>query len=301
MKKNSCMYLVADISLLVVAAIWGLTFVTVKNAIAILPPFAFNYYRFSLASLIMLVFALPYLKSLNRATVKAGILLGIMLFAGYSLQTLGLLYTSASNAGFITGLSVVLVPFLSMILTQEKPELPVLGGAVSAAIGLALIAGGNLGNFNLGDLLVLCCAVSFALHILFVGKYSALYSTIWLVTLQIGTVAVLSGLSTFYFEAGANNFVPAVWSALIITALFATCLAFFIQNYMQRFTSPGHTAIILASEPVFSALFSVWLLQETLTAKTIWGGLFIVAGMLCAEIKLPARQNQSFSAQSEQE
>ncbi|NLZ92838.1 MAG: DMT family transporter [Firmicutes bacterium] len=304
MTKVTRMYLLADVSLLAVAAIWGLTFVTVKNAIAILPPFAFNFYRFGLATLVMLIFALPTVKKLNKETVRAGIILGIMLFTGYSLQTLGLLYTTASNAGFITGLSVVLVPIFSIVSSQEKPELPVLIGAVSATIGLGLIAGGNFGNFNIGDILVLCCAVSFALHILYVGKYSALYSTIWLVTLQIGTVALLSGLCTFFFERGTNSFVPSVWLELIITALFATCFAFFVQNYMQRFTSPSHTAIILTTEPVFSVLFSVLLLQETLTAGAAWGGLLIVVGMLCSEIKVSPRNKLGkapLSTQGEQE
>jgi drug/metabolite transporter (DMT)-like permease len=277
--------LLADGSLVVVAAIWGLTFVTVKNAIVLLPPFGFNFYRFTLASLVMLVFALPRCRCISKSTIPAGLLLGVFLFAGYSFQTVGLVYTTASHAGFITGLSVIFVPLISVFLTRKFPGTGLIVGVVFATAGLALLSASDLSSLNIGDILVLFCALSFALHIIFVGKYSRHHSTVWLVTLQIATVAILSGITSFFFEAGANQFVPAVWPALIITALLATCLAFFMQNYMQRFTSPSHTAIIFTTEPVFAAIFAVWLLKETLHANAYWGGALILLGMLLAELR----------------
>lgn len=276
-------YLFADGALIGVAAIWGLTFVTVKNAIILLPPFSFNFYRFSLAALVMLLFALPQWKNVNTSTVKAGLLLGFFLFAGYSFQTVGLLYTTASNAGFITGLSVVFVPLIGTFLSRQLPGSGIMFGAVCATVGLAFLSAGDMNRFNTGDVLIFFCAVSFALHIIFVGKYSPHHSTVWLVTWQIAAVAVLSGISALFFEPGVNQFVPAVWPALIITALLATCLAFFTQNYMQRLTSPSHTAIIFTTEPVFAAIFAVWLLQETLHIRAYWGGALILTGMLLSE------------------
>jgi drug/metabolite transporter (DMT)-like permease len=278
-------FLLADGSLLGVAAVWGLTFVTVKNAIILLPPFSFNFYRFSLATLVMLLFALFKCKSMSKSTMKAGLLLGVFLFAGYSFQTAGLLYTTASNAGFITGLSVVFVPLIGIFMLRQWPGPGVIIAVVCATAGLALFSVGESYSLNFGDILVLFCAVSFALHIIFVGKYSRHHSTVWLVTWQIAAVAVLSGISALLFETGMNKFVPAVWPALIITALLATCLAFFAQNYMQRFTSPSHTAIIFTSEPVFAAFFAVWLLQETLTSRAYLGGALILTGMLLAEFR----------------
>jgi drug/metabolite transporter (DMT)-like permease len=285
LKQKRHLLLLADAALLLVAAVWGLTFVTVKNAINLLPPFTFNFYRFALAAVVMGAFALPRRRELTKAAVKAGVLLGIFLFLGYSFQTFGLLYTTASNAGFITGLSVIFVPLFSTLINKEKPGGGVISGALCAAAGLALISGFGVTEFNVGDLLVLCCAFSFALHIIYVGKFTALYSTVWLVALQIGVVAVCSGFFSLFLESDSNTFQPAVWPALIITALFATSFAFFVQNYMQRFTSPSHTAIILTSEPVFSAVFSVLLLQESLTPYAYWGGALIVLGMLLSEVK----------------
>lgn len=295
MSKDWRKLLLADGTLIGVAAIWGLTFVTVKNAIELMPPFTFNFYRFTLATLVMLVFALPRCRCVHKSTIPAGLLLGLFLFAGYSLQTVGLLYTTASHAGFITGLSVVFVPLISTFLTRRFPGGGVIAGALFATAGLALLSG-NLSRLNIGDILVLFCALSFALHIIFVGKYSRDHSTVWLVTLQIGTVAVLSGISSFFFETGANQFVSASWPALVITALLATCLAFFMQNYMQKFTTPNHTAIIFTTEPVFAAVFAVWLLNESLHAMAYWGGGLILAGMLMAEfpsLRLPSTKEKS--------
>ncbi len=277
--------LLADGSLLLVAAIWGLTFVTVKNAIILLPPFNFNFYRFSLASVIMLLFALPYFNSVQKSTLRAGFLLGVLLFSGYSFQTVGLLYTTASNAGFITGLSVVFVPLIGIIMNRQFPAPGVLIGSLFALLGLLMLSVFSLEIICFGDMLILCCALSFALHIIFVGRYASAHPTVWLVTFQIATVALLSGIATALFETGSYAHVSEVWLALMITAILATCLAFFTQNYMQRFTTPNHTAIIFTTEPVFAAFFAVWLLQESLTANTYLGGALILAGMLLAEIR----------------
>lgn len=285
MNKEWQSFLLADGSLVGVAAVWGLTFVTVKNAIILLPPFSFNFYRFSLATLVMLLFTLPRSKGINKSTIRAGLWLGVLLFSGYSFQTVGLLYTSASHAGFITGLSVVFVPLIGTFISRQWPGTGIIIGVICATTGLAFFSAGQLFHFNFGDILVLFCAVSFALHIIYVGKYSPHHSTLWLVTWQIATVAMLSGITALFFEPRVNGLVSAVWPALIITALFATCLAFFMQNYMQRFTSPSHTAIIFTTEPVFAAFFAVWLLQETLPSKAYWGGTFIVAGMLLSEFR----------------
>jgi drug/metabolite transporter (DMT)-like permease len=305
LKKKTYLFLLADLSLLLVAAVWGLTFVTVKNAIALLPPFSFNFYRFSLAALVMIAIALLKGEKLRLQTVQAGLLVGFFLFNGYSFQTVGLAYTTAANAGFLTGLSVVLVPIVTVVLTRRRPQAGVMAGAACAACGLAVLSLADLAGFSAGDLLVLCCALFFALHIVFVGRFSPHHPTVWLVAVQIATVAVLSGLSGLLLEGGIQKPVVAeTGTALLITALFATCLAFFTQNYMQRFTSPGHTAIIFASEPVFTAFFAVLLLRETLLPNTYLGGALIVAGMLLAELGnffRPAKRQEANAGQKHNE
>ncbi|MCL4424570.1 MAG: DMT family transporter [Firmicutes bacterium] len=289
----------ADFLLLVVALIWGSTFVIVKEAIVFLPPFIFLAWRFALAFLTLLPLTWRHLKGDFRQALPAGIILGLFLFAGYAFQTLGLQFTTPARAGFITGLSVVLVPLLGAHFLGEKPGLYPSLGAFLAFVGLALLSlGGGYFSFSLGDLLVLLCAVSFALHILWVGRFSARFDPYLLTTLQIGLVALLAAALTpleLHHSPLAGQLpspqsvgVEGIWlkigGALLLTGTLATSLAFLLQNSLQRFTTPTHTALIFATEPVFAALSSYLLSGEVLPAQGLLGGGLVVMGMLLAEV-----------------
>lgn len=276
----------ADFSLLMVALIWGLTFVTVKNAIADMAPFTFIAIRFAVAFVFMALFCFKRLQKINQRELLSCVLVGIFLFFGYSFQTLGLQYTTASNAGFITGLSVVLVPMIVSVANRRLPSPLIILGAVLACIGMGLMTLNEGYNYNYGDILVLGCAVSFALHIVLVARYSSIIDATLLTTIQIGTVAVLSGLSALIFEANIPiQFTRDVWIGLLTTAIPATSLAFFIQTWSQRFTTPMHTAIILATEPVFSGIFGYLLLHEVLGPRGLWGAALVLAGMVISEVR----------------
>ncbi|WP_366924075.1 DMT family transporter [Metallumcola ferriviriculae] len=275
----------ADLLLLIVALIWGLTFVSVKNALVDIGPYTFNAIRFGIAFIFMGLFSGRKLRQINKKSLSAGMTVGMVLFAGYSFQTIGLQYTTASNAGFITGLSVVMVPLFARLLFKRTANRYAILGAITAAAGLGLLSLSLPLAVNLGDLLVLFCAASFALHIVFVGRYSPNHDTMVLVVIQIGTVAILSGLSALVWEGQAVHFTANVIWGLIITAIPATALAYLIQNWAQKFTTETRTAIILSMEPVFAALFALILLHEALGVKDISGGLLVLAGMLLAELK----------------
>ncbi|MDD2499127.1 MAG: DMT family transporter [Desulfitobacteriaceae bacterium] len=279
----------ADLALLFVAAIWGATFVTVKNALADITPFYFNALRFSLAALILGVISWRKLPRLNKSLIASGSLIGFFLFAGYSFQTIGLQYTSASNAGFITGLSVVLVPFFSIYFSKKAPSLEATLGALMAAVGLGLLSLDETLHINTGDFLVFLCAISFALHIIFVGRYSPVHDTFLLVTIQVAAVAVLSSFGAFFFEPPLPALTGQVWVALLITAILATVVAFLVQNWMQKFTTPTRTAIILSMEPVFGALFAFLLLGEILSTQDWFGSSLVFLGMILAEVPLKKR------------
>ena len=182
----------ADLSLLFVALIWGATFVLVQNAIAFLEPQSFNVVRFTLAAILLglwlLFFEKDQLKKLDRKLILSGIMLGFFLFIGYAFQTLGLLYTTSSKAGFITGLSVVLVPLLMIGILKQRPSINSIAGVSAATAGLYLLTMSDVSSLNIGDGLVLICAAGFALHIVFTGKYSSSYPTLLLTTVQIATV-----------------------------------------------------------------------------------------------------------------
>lgn len=276
--------LFADLALVFVTLVWGATFVSVKEAIKYIEPYYFLAIRFAIATLIMLAVTNKRLRKLTAAALTKGVLIGIVLFAGYAFQTFGLQITTASNTGFITGLSVVLVPIFLTVITRKPPGLMAVLGVISATVGLGLLTINDELRFNYGDMLVLFCAVSYGLHILLLGKFSPDNDPFIIATVQIATVTVISFFAALIKETAptAATFNTQVWEAILITAVFATALAFFLQTWTQKFTSPTHTAIIFTMEPVFAALFAYLLGGELFTPRQGLGAAFILAGMLAA-------------------
>jgi drug/metabolite transporter (DMT)-like permease len=290
--------IVADLSLLFVTLVWGITFVLVQNAIDFLAPFAFNGIRFSIAAVLLLVCLLlidkKQLTQLNGKIIAAGLLIGFWLFLGYVTQTIGLLYTTTSKAGFITGLSVVLVPLFSMLLLKQFPSRNAVFGVIIATIGLFFLTMTDVTGLNIGDGFVFICAISFALQIIFTGKYSSRFPTLLLTCIQIGTVAILSMLSSFIFEDWRQSFRAEnllsqdVVVALVITSVFATAIAFFIQTNFQKYTSATRVALIFAMEPVFAAITGYFWAGERLSYTAFIGCALIFLGMVLSE--LPANK-----------
>lgn len=273
----------ADLSLLLVTLVWGSTFVIVKWAIEDLPPFPFLAIRFALAFISLLPFLLLQKAHITLKNILKGAALGVFLFSGYIWQTVGLQYTTASNAGFITGLSVVIVPTLVTLTTRKFPRPSLFLGILSALAGLALLSLGDRPEFNKGDLMVLICALSFALHIFFVGRYAPQTNATVLASVQILTVSILSGIFSLLIPQPPIHFTSTVWLALLVTAVPATSLAFFVQTKMQQFTTSTHTALIFSMEPVFSAVAAFFLAGEVLTHKGLIGAGLVLGGMLIAE------------------
>ncbi|GIO04880.1 membrane protein [Brevibacillus reuszeri] len=286
----------ADITLLLIAFIWGSTFLIVQQAIASLPPNTFNAVRFTVAALfLLLILAIKspkQLKEWRRPLLKAGIILGFWLCLGYALQTVGLLYTTPSKAGFITGLSVVLVPLFSFMLMRERVKPVAVIGVILAAAGLYLLTQNQEFSFNLGDILVFGCAICFAMQIVFTGKYAPSFSALPLAIVQLGTVAVMSWIYSFFFEDWSRAFDPAiiflpeVATGLVVTSIFATALAFLAQTALQKQTSSTRVALIFALEPVFAALTSYVFIHEVLNGRQLTGCLMIFTGMILAELPI---------------
>ena len=284
----------ADLTLLIVAFIWGSTFVVVQNAISFLEPHSFNMIRFFLAALILsswlVLFRRQELKYFNKKILLSGLLLGFWLFIGYGFQTLGLTLTTSSKAGFITGLSVVLVPIFSMFFLKSKPNRNALIGVALATLGLYLLTMSGTGSINMGDFLIFICAIGFAMQIIFTGKYTKEYPTLLLTVIQISSVALFSGISAFLFENWREAFqpkiilIPDVIIALLITSVLATAFAFFAQTYFQKYTSATHTALIFAMEPVFAAITGVLWAGDIITTNQLIGSCFILIGMILAEL-----------------
>lgn len=282
----------ADLALATCALVWGTTFVLVKNALTDSSVFGFLAVRFLLAAIVMAAIFWRSLRDANTADIRAGIFLGIIMFGGYAFQTLGLLTTTPSKAAFITGSSVVLVPIFHGIFWKSKIGLTVWIGALAALGGLYFLTvpREGLGRLNGGDLLVGCCAVVFALHIVSVGHFSPKHSVGALTFYQIATTAVLSIVavpvaSITHLETPQFHASGPVLIAIIVTAIFATAFAFSIQIWAQKHTSPSHVAILFSLEPVFAGVTSYLWLGERLSGKALSGALLILAGILVAEMK----------------
>ena len=267
--------------MILVALIWGVTFVLVKNALADIGPYLFLGIRFVLAFFVLAMFSFKNIIKVELSTVAAGCLLGFFLFIGYVFQTVGLQYTSSSNAGFITGVSVVLVPIMFYIKNRSWPDWQTTITVVMAAIGLFLLSV-PAGQFVLGygDLLVLVCAFGFALHIVFVSRYSWRHNAVAITGIQIlfvGVLCLVIGLATEPLprQMGSDTIL-----AIIVTSVFATSLAFLLQNYLQKFSTPTRFAVVLTTEPVFAALAGFVWAHEILTVRAYSGAALILAAML---------------------
>jgi drug/metabolite transporter (DMT)-like permease len=294
--------LLADSTLLLVVFIWGSTFVLVQDAISFLQPFSFNALRFIMAFIILYIWFLARKKQgigFSKPLLLAGIKMGIWLFIGYAFQTFGLLYTTPAKAGFITGLSVVLVPLFSLFLLKQKPHRNAVIGVVFAAIGLYVMTAIQTSSINTGDILVFICAIGFAMHIITTSKYAGTYPALQLTLIQILTVGMLSAMFSIGTEDysrmfdGATLFQPEVLSALIITSVLATAFAFLAQTYFQSYTSPTRVALIFAMEPVFAAITSYLLISEKFTAATLTGCIMIFVGMILAELPNKPRKKDT--------
>lgn len=295
--------LLADSSLIFVALIWGATFVMVQDAVREWPVFAFLSLRFGVATLAFLPWLLwqklrqPSAPSMTPGRFGSGpagrawsvlpsIVIGLALATGYAFQTGGLMYTTPAKAGFITGLSAVIVPVGAAMFLKQPANGSTVLGVLLATLGLGLLTLNRDLTVGFGDLLVFGCAICFAAQILLVGRYASQSSAVRLATLQVATVTVATFIMSLLIEV-PRGIPPMTWNVLfaaVFTGLLATAMAFGFQASAQRFTTATHTALIFSLEPVFAALFSYLLIGEQLTGRLLVGCGLILAGMLSAEL-----------------
>jgi drug/metabolite transporter (DMT)-like permease len=280
-----------DGSLVVMTLIWGATFVVVKRALADASTLLFLTIRFGAAAFVLaLIFRTHFRKDFRAGnlgiSLRAGALAGFCLFSGYALQTLGLRYTTASKAGFLTGFTTPMVAVLSSIVYRRAPQFIEVVGVATAFLGMALMTIPS-GGFQIGggDLLVAGCAVAFAFHILTTGRFASQVDMGVFTVTQIATGAAMGAATFWWAEPVRIQWSFALIGALVVTSLFATALAFFIQTWAQRWTSPTRTALIFALEPVFAWITSFLLLGEVLSGRGTVGAILILGGVLMVELK----------------
>jgi drug/metabolite transporter (DMT)-like permease len=272
--------------------IWGITFPAGKLALDHLSVPAFMAWSRTLGFLILLI-SLPLFARAGagwaeiRRAIPPGIVLGALLFLGYSLQTAGLARTSATNAGFITGLYVVFTPVLALLILRQ-PSRPAAWGAVAISLlGLVLLSVESFDNLRprFGDLLVLASAVAWAGHVVAVGRFTGRYSSAGLAFDQMAVASVFHIVGAFAVGTGLQHEQAAsVWTMLFLTGVLGSGVAFTIQVFAQRRITPARAAIILAGESVFAALFAAVWLGERLLAHQWAGAILTVSAMVLSEV-----------------
>jgi drug/metabolite transporter (DMT)-like permease len=276
-----------DGSLVAVTLIWGATFVLVKQALADVSTLLFLTLRFSIAAAALAIIFRKEFRAPNAsASLRRGVFAGVFLFGGYVLQTAGLKFTSASKAGFITGLYVPLVPIIGGLLHQKMPQISELVGIVIAFTGMVLLTvQKDVLNIAGGDLLVAGCAAAFACHIVILGRFAPKSNLGVLTVAQIATGALLGAATFWWVEPVRVAFTSNVWIALAVTSLLATALAFAVQTWAQRWSSPTRTVLIFSLEPVFAWVTSYIVAGEVLSHRGMAGAALILAGILVVELK----------------
>ena len=283
----------ADLLLLLTAAIWGVAFVAQRVGMDHVGPFTFNGVRFALGSLSLLPlvwFEARGAQRRSRPSALAGptvywgpALAGMLLFLGASLQQVGLVYTTAGKAGFITGLYVVIVPILGLFYRQ-RPDAGTWLGAVMAAIGLYLLSVTAQFTIAFGDLLELLGAFFWAGHVLIIGWLSPRMPVIRLACLQYACCALLSLAVALTIEPVALAGILAAAVPILYGGLASVGIAYTLQVVAQKDAPPAHSAILLSLEAVFAALGGWLLLGETLSSRGLLGCALMLGGMLASQL-----------------
>lgn len=271
------------LTLLAITVVWGTTFAVVKDALDTIPVPLLLALRFSLAAACFAF--VPF----DRRAVVPALWLGLLAFAGFATQTIGLQLTSASNAGFITGLSVVLTPLVAALLWRRSVAPRVYAAAVVAVGGLGLLTlgSGGFGSVSPGDVWVLATALAYALYIVYLGEVASRASVFALAGMQHLPMAALAwGWGWSEREALAQ--VPlATYGAIAYLALVATALVAVAQVAAQRVVNAPTTALVFVLEPVFAAAFAAWWLDERLAPLALLGGALLVGAMAISEWRVP--------------
>ncbi len=283
----------SDLLIFLASAIWGFAFVAQRAGMEHMGPFTFNALRFTLGSLVLLPFlSRKTTSSLSRGQqLRIGLLAGGLLFLGASLQQMGLVYTTAGKAGFITGLYVILVPFLG-VFWKKRTYLEAWLGAILAVGGLYLLSVGKSLTINPGDVLVLLSALCWAFHIHLIDAYAHRMSAFRLAFVQFVTCAVLSAFVAVGVEQGTLEGIRGALVPLLYAGILSVGVGFTLQVVAQREAHPTHAAILFSLESVFAAFGGWWLLDEWLTPRQLVGCLLMLSGMLLSQVR-PVRWIQA--------
>ncbi|MEI6762967.1 MAG: DMT family transporter [Actinomycetes bacterium] len=270
-------YLITSL-VLMVTAIWGGSFVVMKDALVRMDVNSFLGWRFMIATLLLIAMRPKTLKHFNKKFLLKGVVVGSLLGSGYIFQTFGLTQTTVAKTGFITGLYAVFTPLLAAGLFKKQVSRVQWAATALAFAGLAMLSfkGFSLG---IGESLVLVSALLFAGHIIALGEWSSGMDTYALTVVQMASVSAISFIASLTTKTEAPHD-AGVWKAILFTAVFASAFAFLIQTWTQSFMAPTAIGILLTMEYIFAALFGVIFGHEHLGLRTLIGGSLVIVALV---------------------
>jgi len=280
----------ADLSLIIVAIIWGSGFIGMEYALdANMSPLLIMALRFAIASIILFAVTFKEIKSIKKSEWIKGSIAGILLFTGFYLQTVGQSMTTVSNSAFITATNVIMVPFVVWIITKKRPTLKIVLLACLTFIGVAIltVSPSEGLSLNIGDIFVLLCAVGFACHITYleIAVHDSDPKRIAFIQISVAAILSIIGFLVFDIDSFASADFAIGLPSVIYLGVFSTCLCFFMQTSAQKRTSASKAGIIMSTEGFFGTLFSILLGLEPLTTKIIIGGIMILTAVILTEVK----------------
>ena len=290
MKHNTFITTIASFGLIITAAIWGFSFVVVKDSLSYVGPVYMIALRYTLAAAVMSLIFIKRWKSLDKKVIKHGFISGLFLFTAYLTQTIGCGYTTAGKNAFLTTIYVILIPFICWLLYKRRPKWYVFVAALMSVTGIGLLAlgTGDSNGINIGDALTLICGVFFALHIIFSERYAALGDDPLLLTcLQFILCALFGWIFAPFFDGKLDVNVLSngrVIVSIFYLGIFSTMVGFSLQNIGLKYVPSSIASILLSFESVFGVLFSAIILHELLTARMVLGCILIFGALLLSEL-----------------
>ncbi|RPI01552.1 MAG: EamA/RhaT family transporter [Ignavibacteriae bacterium] len=274
----------AESYLLSLTLIWGSTFVLTKFILEDASPFVYVAIRFFTASILFAALFFRRLRTISREGMRSGLVLGVLLFAGFVLQTVGLKFTTASKSAFVTGLMVVFTPIFQLTIERKAPKIGNMIGVVLVAVGLYLLTSPEGSEFNIGDALTLICAVLFSIYTVYLGIYGRHHDPAHLTFIQFASTALLAAISIPLFETARINLTSHFLMNLAYLAVMPTVVALYVMAKYQKYTTPTRSAIIYSMEPPFAAMFAFFIIGEQIGLLGIIGGIVILSGLIISEL-----------------
>lgn len=274
-----------ELLLAITALMWGSGFVGMAVGLEYWTVFQLMGLRFTLATVLLCLIFHKKLRLINKAVLWKGAVLGAILFAAFAVQTYGLLYTTPAKNAFLTAINVLIVPVLAYLIYKRRFDRYEVIAAILALLGIGFLSLTSSFTMNVGDVLSILCAVLFAFDIFYTNVFVKKEDALALTIVQFMTASVLGIVMMFVLGEVPTAVEPTGVYVIVYLAVFCTCVAYVCQNIGMQYANPTKSAIILSMESLFGTLFSVWLLNELLTGRMIFGCFLILVAVLFAELK----------------